>query len=241
MTDDAPVLLERLGPRLKMTLNRPQVINALNLEIFQELNAALDEAEHDDDIRVVVLTGSGERGFCSGLDQTNRGKVSIAPYLYALGARLDAFPKPVITLIFGHVVAGAVQLALSGDFIIAGESLKIREHGGGHSGPPSGLLGIIQEGRNLSVAELEMARANVDGYPIRLAQMIGRVRAKRWFLAGEVLSAQQAFESGMVTMVVPDSDLHATGDRLAETLARYRPTSVRYTLDIIDQATSQPR
>src|SRR5262245_26913584 len=106
--DNAPVLVERTGAKLTITLNRPEVVNALNIEMFELINAALDEAERDEGINVVVFQGNGEKGFCSGLDVRIREQNPIADllgYIYPLGARIDAFPKPVISLIFGHVIA----------------------------------------------------------------------------------------------------------------------------------------
>lgn len=217
------VLIEKSGSKLTITLNRPEAINALTVEMFDAINKGLDQAQADDEVRVVVLKGAGTRGFSSGLDRKEmeklRGEGSLAIYhgVYGTAKRIDTFPKPVIALIQGHCIAAAGQLATAADFIIAGESLKILE------------------------PELRMGGFNDESWPLRLGQTLGPIRAKAYVLMGVPLSAEEALRVGLVSLVVPDSELEATGDKWAEQFATYQPNVVTKTLEAIDRGSSSVR
>src|SRR5262245_28245124 len=111
------VLVDRVpfegeGAKLVITLNRPERVNAFTEPMFQALNAALDEAERDAEIRVVVLGGNGEKGFCSGLDRGDLARLTeegrqkqVYNWIYGTAKRIDAFPKPVIAKVHGHCIA----------------------------------------------------------------------------------------------------------------------------------------
>lgn len=209
---DAPVLVERSGGKLTITLNRPEVVNALNPEMFHLINGALDEAEKNDEITAVVMQANGEKGFCAGLDRNAiSGPVPLMDYIYPLGRRVDRFPKPVISLIFGHVIAAGCQLATAGDLIIAGEGLKIRDF------------------------ELRSTKFGDDDYPARLLGRMGSLRLKTFLLTIDTFSAQQAQELGLVSMVVPDDQLREVGHRYADQIAGFKPAGVQYTLGLIDR------
>lgn len=224
--EDSNVLVEQSGASLTITLNRPQAINALSYGMLQAIDAALEGAEKNDEVRTVILRGAGERGFCAGMDNKD-ASVDLdtrEAAIHNLTRRIAAFPKPVISLIFGHVIAGGARIALAADIIVAGESLRLRE---GHVLPsqhfpvPGGSP--IQD----------------DGYVIRLSRQAGRVSAKLFAIADELFTAQQALSLGLVSMVVPDADLGATGDRLAAGIAKYPPKAVSYTLALIDGAADE--
>jgi enoyl-CoA hydratase/carnithine racemase len=209
---DAPVLVERSGGKVTITLNRPEVVNALNSEMFHIINGALDEAEKSADINVVVFQGNGDRGFCSGLDRNAiAGPVSLGDYIYPLGRRVDRFPKPVVSLIHGHVIAAGCQLATAGNLIIAGESLKIRDF------------------------EVRSTKFGDDDYPARLLRRMGTLRLQTFLLTIDTFSAHQAQELGLVSMVVPDDQLREVGHRYADQIAGFKPDGVRYTLGLIDR------
>lgn len=221
---DESVLVERSGPKLTITLNRPEAINALNEAVFAGINAALDEAEKDDDVRVVLLRGAGPRGFCPGLDLKDvsrlrdqaggalSGARSLVVQLYGTAKRIDEFPKPVISLIHGHVVAGGCQLATAADLVIASDNLRMQE------------------------VELQRGMWFDHSYLKRLTRLLGPAKTKAFVLMSEPLSAQQAFELGLVSLVVPNDELQAAGERLADKVASYSPSAISLTLSVIDKA-----
>ncbi|MFN8535278.1 MAG: enoyl-CoA hydratase/isomerase family protein [Dehalococcoidia bacterium] len=217
---DAPVLVERRGPKLYLTLNRPEVINALTLDMLRIVDRALDEAERDEAIRVILLQGVGERGFCAGLDTmalaelqergAEEGPLTFVR-LTAIAKRLDSFAKPVIALIYGHVIAAGAQLATAADVVIAGESLKLLD------------------------TELRATGLTDESWPIRLGRTLGKLRANRLLLLGERLDASTAQQLGLVTLVVPDDQLIATGEGIADRIAGYEPAAVARTLLLVEQ------
>ena len=221
---DAPVLVERSGPKLTLTLNRPEVINAFNADVFRIINEALDNAERDAEIHVVVLRAIG-RGFSSGLDRkametmrSGDGEYStFFDTFYGLMRRVDAFPKPVIALIHGHCIAAGAQLATAADIVIAGESLRLFE------------------------PELRGGFWNTEDWPRRLARTFGPATAKLYMMWGEPFSADQALKAGLVSMVVPDDELTAIGDGVADRLATFAPDGVSKALAVVDDEVRRSR
>ncbi|MCS6800701.1 MAG: enoyl-CoA hydratase/isomerase family protein [Dehalococcoidia bacterium] len=224
MADDLLVerrAVEAGGETMIITLNRPERVNALTERMLQGIHAALDEAEHDDAVRVVVLRGAGPKGFCSGLDRAELARLAeagrrmdlfVGPAgIYPTAKRVDAFPKPVLSLIHGHCIAAGVQLATAADLIIAAEGAKLVE------------------------PEMRMTGFNDDSWAMRLGRVLGPVRAKRYVLLAEPISGREAYELGLVSLVVPDEELAATGDRLAAQIASYLPHVVSKTLALIDR------
>lgn len=222
----ADVLVERTsvegaGEKMTITLNRPERVNALTEGVFLALHAALDEAEHDEAVRVVILRGAGPKGFCSGLDRADMARLAeegrrldlfTGPQgVYSTAKRIDAFPKPVISLVHGHAIAAGVQLATAADLIIAAENSKIVE------------------------PEMRMGGFNDESWALRLSRTIGPVRAKRYILLAEPLSGREAYELGLVSLVVPDDELWATGDKIANQIAEYIPQVVSKTMAMIDR------
>jgi enoyl-CoA hydratase/carnithine racemase len=217
---DEPVLVERNGPKLYITLNRPQVINALTLDMLRIIDRALDDAERDESIRVLILRGAGERGFCAGLDTkvlaelrekgAEEGPLTFVR-LYAVAKRLDSFPKPVITLVHGHCIAAGAQLATAGDIVVAGESLKLLEN------------------------ELRSTGFNDESWAIRLGRNLGKLRANRFLLLMERLDGPTAQQLGLVTLVVPDDQLAAKGEEIADQIASYLPQVVSRSLALVEQ------
>lgn len=217
---DEPVIVERSGQRVTISLNRPQVINALNIDMLRMIDKALDDAERDEDVRVIVLRGNGDRGFCSGLDTKMLAKyreegAEEAPLtfvrLYALAKRIDAFPKPVISLAHGHCIAAGAQLATAADIVIAADNLKMMEN------------------------ELRSGGFNDESWAMRLGRNLGKLRAKRFVLLIETIGAELAENMGLVSLVVPTAELDATGDRVAEQICSYMPRVVISTLAMIDR------
>ncbi|GIW06798.1 MAG: enoyl-CoA hydratase [Dehalococcoidia bacterium] len=224
------ILVERIavesgGEKMVITLNRPERVNALTESVLQGLHAALDEAERDEAVRVIVLRGAGPKGFCSGLDRADMARLAdegrrmdifTGPFgIYPTAKRIDAFPKPVISLVHGHCIAAGGQLASAADLIIAAEGAKIVE------------------------PEMRMGGFNDESWAMRLGRILGPVRAKRYVLLAEPISGREAYELGLVSLVVPDEELWATGDRLADQIAGYLPHVVSKTLALIDRGSGK--
>jgi enoyl-CoA hydratase/carnithine racemase len=216
LIERAPV--EGAGEKMILTLNRPERVNALTEGVLKAIGDALDEAERDENVRVIVLRGAGPKGFCSGLDRADMARLAdegrrmdIFTLIYGLAKRIDAFPKPVISLVHGHCIAAGGQLATAADLVIAAEDAKIVE------------------------PEMRMGGFNDESWARRLGRTLGPVRAKRYVLLAEPLSGREALDLGMVSLVVPEADLWATGDRLADQIAGYLPHVVTKTLQLIDE------
>ncbi|MFN8533239.1 MAG: enoyl-CoA hydratase/isomerase family protein [Dehalococcoidia bacterium] len=218
--------VEDAGDILFLALNRPEKINALTQAMLNRMNAALDEAERDDSIRVVVVYGRGPRGFCSGLDRaemndyaapTPQTRANVAE-MYRTAKRLDLFPKPVVSLVHGHCIGAGTQIAMAADVIIAAKGARISE------------------------PEMRMGGFADDDWLRRIGHLLGAVRAKRYLLLKEPLSGQEAESLGMVSLLAADDDLLATGRRVASEIAQMRPAIVERSLRLIDDgATGAPR
>jgi enoyl-CoA hydratase/carnithine racemase len=132
---EPPVLVQRRGCLLSLVLNRPRVLNTLNLETIRRLHGALDEARQDDGVRLLVLSGAGERGFCAGGDlkelfqAAKRGALQIADEFfreeYALDLLLHQFPKPLVALADGITMGGGLGLAAGADLVAATERSRM--------------------------------------------------------------------------------------------------------------------
>ncbi|MFP4391413.1 MAG: enoyl-CoA hydratase/isomerase family protein [Desulfohalobiaceae bacterium] len=183
------ILLEAKDQVGILTVNRPKVLNALNPETLQEMEQALQEVQSSEEIRVLVLTGAGEKAFVAGAD------ISEFPKMNALQARLFArkgqeifadleeLPIPTVACVNGFALGGGLELAMSCDFIYASEQAKV--------GQPEINLGVIPG----------------FGGTQRLARLIGPAKAKELCMTGEQITAQQAKELGLVAEVFPSHEL----------------------------------
>ncbi len=201
------ILVETADHVTTVTLNRPDKLNALNLELADELHEALHAADLDDDTRVIVLTGAG-RAFSSGADlrpsePAGEPRSSSAPNLAdRLFQALDV-EKPVIASINGVAVGGGCTMTLLCDIRIASENARFQL--------PFTKLGIC--------AEL--------GSTFHLPRLIGLGKASELVLTSRMVAAQEAGEIGLVNYVVPAEELKRTTDEMASTIAQLPPMSVR--------------
>lgn len=213
MTSEAQepaVLTEMRGNVLIITINRPQARNAINAAVHLGIGEALEQAEVDPEIRVVILTGAGDKAFCAGADLValSRGE-RLAPedpvkaaWGFA-GFVKHPISKPIIAAVNGFALGGGTELALASDLIVAADHAQF--------GLPEVKRGI-------------MAAA---GGAFRLAQQLPVKLAMEYLLTGEPFSAAQAKELGLVNMVVPLDDLMAEAFSLAERIAANAPLSVQ--------------
>jgi enoyl-CoA hydratase/carnithine racemase len=200
-----------------VTLNRPAKLNAYSEVMVHEIIAALSDARDDNDVRAVIITGAG-RGFCSGGDISRdfqyparyRGHrmealMEMRENMHQLVTLLRRFDKPVIAAINGAAVAGGLTLALCCDFRIAGESAKL--------GDTSHKFALIPD----------------EGGAYLFPKFMGLEKALKMSLFSEVYPAHKAKELGLVTEVVPDSELMPTARGWAEALADGPPIAIRMT------------
>jgi enoyl-CoA hydratase len=203
----------------RVTLNRPEKMNALNPEMIVRLARCWDAIAADPSVRVVILTGSGERTFCAGADLGRLTPLLTRarpaedewdeallrePKLLnrALLRHLD-FSTPVIAAMRGNIVAGGMELALACDLRIVGEDSQ---------------LGLIEVTRGLIPA---------GGGIARLSRQVAFAAAAELLLIGDRISASEALRIGLVNRVVPPSEILPTAERMAERMSRNSPVAMR--------------
>ncbi|HEX7225790.1 MAG TPA: enoyl-CoA hydratase-related protein [Candidatus Limnocylindria bacterium] len=196
-----------------VTIDRPEVLNALDFPTMRELSRAFEQASWDDEIAVVVVTGAGDRAFCTGADldeQARMGSTS-GQYWRWMGAfiemhdRLRQIGKPTIARINGICVGGGNELQMACDLSVLVDDGYIRHVGPEHGSVPAG------------------------GATQWLPLMVGERRAREIVMLCEPIPPAQALDWGLVTRVVPRAELDATVATLAENLARKLPETIRYT------------
>jgi enoyl-CoA hydratase/carnithine racemase len=197
-----------------ITLNRPQVHNALNLEMLQELADALQKAQWDDEVAVIVITGAGTKAFCTGADikEWNEDFLTKPDDFYKwMGIFIETFErlrnigKPTIARLNGMVVGGGNELQMSCDFAIAASDVVIK-----HVGTSRG-----------SVA----AAGGTQWLPI----IVGDRRAREILMLGKELKAKEALSWGLINQVVPRRNLDKAVAAMVETLVNKLPECTRYT------------
>ena len=209
--DDAILVSEMLGDGLeRLTLNRPNRLNALNQPMAEALLAHFESRRRDEDTRVIVIRGAG-RAFSSGADLKAMGQPDALRdgprgdwVLRDLMKAMRACPQPLIALVKGPAAGGGLTLALACDVIVAGESAAFH----------SAFINI-----GLSGAEL--------GVSWRLQRTIGVSRAREMLLTGRPINAVDALRLGLVSATVPDDDLDAHGLALAADMLKARPDALR--------------
>lgn len=185
-----------------LKINRPDSLNALNSEVVASLESALRDLEQNAAVKVVVITGAGEKAFVAGGDIKEMADMtSLAARAYArkgqeIIAYIEKMHKPVIAAVNGYALGGGLELALACDFIYASEKAKL--------GLPEVTLGVIPG----------------FGGTQNLPRLIGPNKAKELIFSGKALSAQQAKEWGIVNEVFPAEELRAKVMEIAQAIAR---------------------
>jgi enoyl-CoA hydratase len=211
------LLLERDGAIAVITISRPQVLNALNTPTVDELRRAILDLKHDASIRVVILTGAGEKSFVAGADINELAVQSPAQGKeHALRGQhvfdlIENMGKPVIAAINGYALGGGCELAMACTLRIASETAKL--------GQPEINLGIV------------------PGYggTQRLARLVGKGAALDLLLTGRQVTAAEALQLGLVNRVVPPADLLSTARALAAELASKAPVAVQYIIEAVNK------
>ncbi|HKE33231.1 MAG TPA: enoyl-CoA hydratase-related protein [Candidatus Angelobacter sp.] len=200
-----------------VTIDRPKVLNALNMATMQELHQVFVDLKDDREIRVVILTGGGEKAFVAGADINELAKnnpVEAKAYTHRGQAVLDLIEnlgKPVIACINGFALGGGCEIAMACTMRLASENAKL--------GQPEVKLGII------------------PGYggTQRLPRLVGTGRALQMVLTGEMISAQEAHRTGLVNEVVPADRLIARAEEIAGKIIANAPLAIQYCLEAVNQ------
>ncbi len=205
------ILQENNGPIATIIMNRPEALNALNIQVFRDLTACLLAIAKDEKIRVVVIKGAGERAFVAGADIKEMAHIKgamgsersyLGMHVYDL---LRHIPQPVIASINGYALGGGMLLAMACDVRVAAEDATF--------GYPEIKLGIFPG----------------TGGTILLDRLIGSANARAICLTGELFDAARAYQLGLVTHLVAKEALASETVRLAELMAGYSPVALRET------------
>lgn len=200
-----------------VTLNRPTVRNALNAKTIEELKFAFEQIKKDEGVRVVILTGSGEKAFAAGADinelavQSPAGGKEFALAGQAVFDAIEQLGKPVIAAVNGYTLGGGCELAMACTFRIASENAVF--------GQPEVKLGIT------------------PGYggSQRLPRLVGKGRAMQMLLTGDMMPAQEAERIGLVNQVVPQPELIAVAEAIAMKIIANAPLAVKFCLEAVNR------
>src|SRR6476469_7503516 len=209
------VKLEKKNAIAYVTIDRPKVLNALNMATMQELWQVFSDLKDDKQIRVVILTGAGDKAFVAGADINELARnnpVEAKAYTHKGQATLDLIEnlgKPVIACVNGFALGGGCEIAMACTMRLATENAKL--------GQPEVKLGII------------------PGYggTQRLPRLVGKGIAMQLLLAGEMISAQEALRIGLVNEVVPQADLIARAEAIAQKIIANAPLAVQYAMEAV--------
>jgi enoyl-CoA hydratase/carnithine racemase len=211
----SPYSLETLSVSVQgrvaiVTLNRPDAMNAISMQMRADLRQALETLRQDPAIGAVVLTGSGEKAFSAGMDLREFAKTNadvpvaeMKRFRWAQAEGIAAFDKPIIAAVNGVAIGGGVELALLCDLVFAAEEASF------------------------AFAEIKRGLMPGNGGTQRLSRRIGQARALEMILTGRSVGAREALSLGLVEYVVPRSELLAKAVALAEQMAAQAPVAVR--------------
>jgi len=202
-----------------ITINRPEALNALNEETIRELLARFEDAENDENIRVIVITGAGDRAFSAGADLKMMKDASpvrgteLSRHGQHLCNRIEALGKPVIAAINGYALGGGIELAMACDIRVASENAQV--------GQPEINVGLIPGW----------------GGTQRLPRYVGKGIAKEMIFTGKRIDAKTAERLGLVNAVVPADQLKAKVKELATELTGKPPIAIKFCKALVNNST----
>jgi enoyl-CoA hydratase len=199
-----------------ITINRPDKLNAMNVETIGELKAAFQDFEHDAEVKAVILTGAGEKAFVAGADISEFVHLDaelgshFSRQGQALTRMIENYPKPVIAAVNGYALGGGTEIALACHLRLASENAKM--------GQPEVKLGII------------------PGYggTQRLARLVGKGKAMEMILSGRTMDAREAAEVGLVNKVLPATELLSAAEAMAKEIIKNAPLALAYSIEAIN-------
>jgi enoyl-CoA hydratase/carnithine racemase len=221
-----PVVLEIADGIALLTLNRPQKLNALNYEMIDRLMAHLDRIEVTPEVRVVILTGAGERAFSAGGDIHEFSKsvgaganTAVRDFVrrgQAMTARLEAFPKPVIAAVNGLAFGGGCEITEAVHLAIASDKALFAK------------------------PEIKLGMPPTFGGTQRLPRVAGRKRALELLLTGDPFSPARALEIGLINAIVPHKELLPAARELAGRITRHSPLAIRSIITAVTRGLNMP-
>src|SRR5579884_2864650 len=206
MADYQYILVERDENVGIVTLNRPNALNALNIQLVGELAQALEEFDRDEAIRCIVITGAGEKAFAAGADikeMVEKSPIDMLTGDFEHWLRIKRIHTPLIAAVGGYALGGGCELAMTCDMIVASENARF--------GQPEILIGVIPGA----------------GGTQRLTKTLGKYRTMEMVLTGAQISAQEMAAHGLVNRVVPKGEHLNEALKLAKTVAAQAPLAVR--------------
>jgi len=211
------LIVEKKGEIAQITLNRPDVLNALNRQAIEELSHAMSEARADVAIRGVILTGSGDKAFAAGSDIDEISQLTpveakaLAQEGQALMDLIENLGKPVIAALNGYAIGGGCELALACTIRLAAAHARLSQ--------PEVRLGLIPG----------------FGGTQRLPRLIGKGRALQMILSGDMTDAQEALRAGLVDEIVPKDKLIERAEAILLTIASNAPLAVQFALEAVNR------
>ncbi len=210
------ILTEIKDGILYVTLNRPKQLNALNKAVFSEFEAILNDAENNDEIKGLIITGSGEKAFAAGADIKEFAHFTVeqGKELSANGQRIfkkaEIFKKPIIAAVNGFALGGGLELAMACHIRIASDNARF--------GQPEVSLGVT------------------PGYAgtQRLTQLIGKGKAIELLMTGAMIKADEALKLGLVNYVVPQKELISKSEDIMKTILQQSPVAVAGVIRCVD-------
>jgi enoyl-CoA hydratase len=211
------IVYEKKGPIAYVTLNRPKVMNALNKSTINELRVAFEDARDDSAILGVVLTGGGDKAFAAGADIAEIANNTAVEAEEAtrrgqgLTDLIENLGKPVVAAVNGFALGGGCELSMACTIRVAAERAKF--------GQPEVKLGVI------------------PGYggTQRLPRLVGRGRALKLILSGDIIDATEAYRIGLVDEIVPDANLIERAEAILKKIIANAPLSVKYALEAVNK------
>jgi len=201
-----------------LTINRPEKMNAISQELTAELSQLLDEIENDEKLRVLVITGSGDKAFVAGADinelvnRDARLGLRVSRERQQIFSRIENLHVPVIAAVNGYALGGGLELALACSIRICSETAQF--------GAPEVKLGIIPG----------------DGGTQRLPRLVGQGRAMEMIITGDFIDAREAHRIGLVNKVLPPDKLKGEAMELAKKIASRPPLAVRYAKEAVNRS-----
>jgi enoyl-CoA hydratase len=200
---------EKIDQMGVLTIHRPESLNALNTKVLQEMDTVLNQLNETQDIRTLIITGSGEKAFVAGADikeidtLENKTAADFAHFGQSVFMKIENLFCPVIAAVNGFALGGGLELALACDFIVASKTAKL--------GLPECTLGLIPG----------------FGGTVRLARRVSPGLARQWTYSGEMVSAERAWQAGLVNQLSEPSELLADCQKIAATFAQRSPQSLK--------------
>ncbi|MGD9876735.1 enoyl-CoA hydratase-related protein [Desulfococcus sp.] len=202
------LLVEREDQIAILTLNRPQVMNSFNFDMLRALRDQVETLRFDPDVRVVIITGAGDRAFCAGADLKERATLSpvqVKEYIFTirnLFTTIEQLPKPVIAAVNGIALGGGTELALACDVRIAAS------------------------GATMGLTETRLAIIPGAGGTQRLPRLVGKGKAKELIFTGRRVDAAEALDIGLVNAVSDAADLITASKKMAGMMCETGPVAI---------------